>query len=568
METIYRIFKISSPKLRVYFFFFFLLAIIDSIIEILSIASILPLLDVLINKSTFFLEKINTFTNDYFNLDKNNFASLIYLLTGVFFIKFISNLHTIFFFEKILYHLRTYLPNLTLKNYISKDFSFFLNNNSSTFIRNVSLEIPKIITGVIGKSLILFREFIMVSFILALLMIVDFKSSIFIFSILVVFGLIFLLFTKKKIHHFSNKRLTADGIVIKKIKEIFENIKLMKILQKEKTFLEIFDLYNSVSAKSNKMYSFISQSPRLFYEFFLVITLLIFCIFFNTNQEKIIYTLAIFAASAVRLIPSVSKIISGFQDIAYHSQSLNELYKDISFTPIIKNKSFNNIHFNEKIIFKNVSFRYPSSENFIFKDLNIEIKKNEFIGIFGSSGSGKSTFFDLISGLIQPSSGRIYIDDFELDKANIYNWQSKIGYMTQDVILMDSSILENISFGEDIKKLCLKRVNESIEKSQLKSLIDKMPNEENTIIGERGLRLSGGERQRIALARTFYFNTEILLLDEITNALDSTNEDLILDNIREIKNKTRIFISHNLNSLKYCDKIFHLVNSKIEICAN
>lgn len=565
LNIINKILKISSSKLRKYYLFFFLLSIFNAIIEIAAISSILPLLDILINKSNFFIDKINVITKNYIGLDVTNLRNIIYLLVIIFIIKFIFNLFSVFFYQKIIYELRVHLSNLTLSNYIFQEFSFFINNNSSRLIRNISLEIPKIIFGVISMLLSLVNEGVMIIFILSLLMFVNFESSIFIFLILIFFGSIFLLLSKKKINKLGAERLKADGLVVKSIKEIFENIKLMKILQKEKTFLKIFDKFNSTSAKSHMFYNFFAQSPRLFYEFILIVVLLIFCIFYSSNQEKIIYVLAIFAASAVRLIPSLSKFLSALQNIRFDSQSLNELYKDIKLNPSKIKENRKNISFNEKIRFENVSFKYPSSERMILKDINLEIKKNEFIGIFGLSGSGKSTFFDLISGLIHPVEGKILIDNFQLNETNLYDWQNKIGYMMQDTILMDASVIENIAFGEDIGKFSSEKIKESIEKSQLKNLINNLKNKENTILGERGLKLSGGERQRIALARTFYFNSEILLLDEITNSLDVHNEDIILNTIKNIKNKTKIFITHNLNSLKFCDQIFQVKDGKIEI---
>lgn len=565
MNIINKILKISSSKLIKYYLFFFLLSIFNAIIEIVAISSILPLLDILINKSNFFIDKINVITKNYIGLDVTNLRNIIYLLVFIFIIKFIFNLFSVFFYQKIIYELRIHLSNLTLSNYIFQEFTFFINNNSSRLIRNISLEIPKIIFGVISMLLSLVNEGIMIIFILSLLMLVNFESSIFIFLILIFFGSIFLLLSKKKINKLGAERLKADGLVVKSIKEIFENIKLMKILQKEKTFLKIFDKFNSTSAKSHMFYNFFAQSPRFFYEFILILVLLIFCTFYSSNQEKIVYVLAIFTASAVRLIPSLSKFLSALQNIRFDSQSLNELYKDIKLNPSKIKENTKNISFNEKIRFENVSFKYPSSERMILKDINLEIKKNEFIGIFGLSGSGKSTFFDLISGLIHPVEGKILIDNFQLNETNLYDWQNKIGYMMQDTILMDASVIENIAFGEDIGKFSSEKIKESIEKSQLKNLINNLKNKENTILGERGLKLSGGERQRIALARTFYFNSEILLLDEITNSLDVHNEDIILNTIKNIKNKTKIFITHNLNSLKFCDQIFQVKDGKIEI---
>ena len=306
-----------------------------------------------------------------------------------------------------------------------------------------------------------------------------------------------------------------------------------------------------------------AQTPRLFYEFILISILLLFCIFFSENLQNFIYILAIYAAGAIRLIPSISKLLSALQNIRFEIPALNEIVKnkyEIKKNFVIqKNKIDEEVIFREIVEFKNINFTHFESEKIIFNNLNLKIDKNSFVGIFGSSGIGKSTFFDLFSGILPPTDGKIIIDkNYTLNKDNIKSWQNLIGYMPQDAMILEGSLIENIAFGEDTKNINFKDFEMSIEGANLNHFISNLKDAENLQLGERGLKISGGERQRISLARTLYTKPKILLLDEITSALDQKNENEILKTICNLKNTTKILISHNKEALKYCDKIYEL----------
>ena len=251
------------------------------------------------------------------------------------------------------------------------------------------------------------------------------------------------------------------------------------------------------------------------------------------------------------------------QNIRFEIPALNEIVKnryEIKKNFVIqKNKIDEKIIFRETEEFKNINFTHFESEKIIFNNLNLKIDKNCFVGIFGSSGIGKSTFFDLFSGILPPTDGKIIIDkNYTLNKDNIKSWQNLIGYMPQDAMILEGSLIENIAFGQDTKNVNFKNIESSINGANLNHFISNLKDADNLQLGERGLKISGGERQRISLARTLYTKPQILLLDEVTSALDQKNENEILKTIYNLKNTTKILISHKKESLKYCDKIYEL----------
>ena len=185
------------------------------------------------------------------------------------------------------------------------------------------------------------------------------------------------------------------------------------------------------------------------------------------------------------------------------------------------------------------------------------------MGLIGSSGAGKSTFVDLILGLLEPSQGEILADEFPI-KNNLRSWQNSIGYVPQNIYLTDDKLLKNIAFGIDEVDISMKKVEKAIEQSNLKVFVESLENGLETFVGEGGVRLSGGQRQRIGIARAFYNDPSILVLDEATSALDHKTEEKIIDEVNKVKgNKTVLIISHRLNSLKHCDEIFEINNSSL-----
>ena len=202
-------------------------------------------------------------------------------------------------------------------------------------------------------------------------------------------------------------------------------------------------------------------------------------------------------------------------------------------------------NFKNRIEFKNVSFRYSPNSPLVLQNINLTIMRGERIGIVGSTGGGKSTFIDLLMGLLNPTEGKIFIDGIELKNEKLQQWQQQIAHVPQSIYLADGTVKENIAFGQPEEEIDMARVEASASKAQLTKAIALMSNGFDKAVGERGEQLSGGQRQRIGLARALYKNRDIFIFDEATSALDGRTEQLIMNEIDKLdKDYTMFIVAH------------------------
>ena len=558
-----KVFKILTNREKFYSLFMAFLMIIAMLFEMLSIGSFLPLIGSLIDENY----TSNFFSNlgfGEFNLD---FNLMLIILLILFFIK---NLYLVFFNIIQTAFINTVslrVMNSVYSYYLKQTYEFHLNKNSALLIRNINES--GVIDSILLRILTLAND-VLITFGLIILLVLAqpiFTISAIISVILIIFMYNF--FTKEKIKVWGNERFDANFFLTKNLYEginafkeiILNNCSNFYISKNFKVKKKLLDI--------NFKFKIIEFLPKYIIEILgiaTIILLIYFLLRINDEPKDIIPILALYTASAFKIIPSLLKIFSTFQNFNYLNPSLNNIYsqlnnyKNLEINLSKENKIFKKINFQKEIEVKNLSFKF--SEKILFKNFNILIKKNSFIGIKGASGSGKSTFLNMISGLIKPQEGEILVDGINIFE-NIKEWRNKLGYVSQSVFLIDDSIKKNIAFGLEDKDIDYTKLNIAIQNSGLSNYINSLESKENTIVGERGIRISGGQKQRIGLARALYFSPEVLILDEATNSLDKETEDNILKELLKIKDKiTLIIVSHENEPLKIADKIYDL-NEKL-----
>jgi ABC-type multidrug transport system fused ATPase/permease subunit len=271
----------------------------------------------------------------------------------------------------------------------------------------------------------------------------------------------------------------------------------------------------------------------------------------------ILPTLSLFVLALYRLLPSVNRIVSGYNALLYHHKSIDIVNEELQIAQ--ENLKHEKVNFKSRIELSNVNFSYH--EKAILEDITLTITKGEKIAFIGESGSGKSTLVDLIIGLYQPNKGEMRVDDVLIDRSNLQNWRSQIGYIPQQIYLFDGTIAENVCFGRELDKVFLEKVLEQVnifKFLQTKQGVD-------TLVGEGGIQLSGGQKQRIAIARALYGRPEMLVLDEATSALDEETEKKIMKEIYQIsQDKTLIIVAHRLSTIKNCDKVYETKDGLIK----
>jgi ABC-type bacteriocin/lantibiotic exporter with double-glycine peptidase domain len=275
----------------------------------------------------------------------------------------------------------------------------------------------------------------------------------------------------------------------------------------------------------------------------------------------VIPLLGLYFVAFIRLLPSVNRILNAIETHRYALPALKIVYNDLKPIKFKKITSIqHNIFFKKNIKFKNVYFSFSKDKN-IFNNINLEIKYGDKIGIVGESGIGKTTLVNLISGLLEPTKGSILSDGTNVHK-NIKSWQSNVGYIYQSTFLMNDTVENNISFNSKKDDLHYQKISKIIKLIKLNSLISKLPNGLNTIVGDDGAKLSGGQIQRIGIARALYFDRKLLICDEITNSLDNISENSVINSLKTI-DKTIIIISHKIKNLDFCSKIYEIRQNKL-----
>jgi ATP-binding cassette subfamily B protein len=271
------------------------------------------------------------------------------------------------------------------------------------------------------------------------------------------------------------------------------------------------------------------------------------------------------ALGAQRLLPLLQMIYANISAFNSGKSALIDAL-DLLDQPVTEhNPHAKKIYFNDKIEFKNLSFRYASTSENILENINLIIKKGSKIGISGITGSGKSTFLDVLMGLLHPSGGLINIDGEPLTTENKHLWRRQIAHVPQSIFLADCSIASNIAFGIDEANIDKERLNKAISLSQLSETVKSFHDGVNTLVGERGVRLSGGQRQRIGVARALYKGAKLIIFDEATSALDEHTEASLMNSINNLPEEiTLIIVAHRLSTLDSCDQVFNLKNGNLE----
>jgi ATP-binding cassette subfamily C protein len=577
LEFIFKLNDLFERKERIQFIFVVLATLLMAFFQALGIASILPFIDMVMDPEIIDTNsKLNFFYNYFQFKAKSSFiiASGLVVLGLLIIGNFVSAFATwmkINFVWKKNHSLSTAL----LRKYISMPYTFFLKNNSSDLGKNVLAEVQQLTSGFLMPITKIITNSLVVFIVFAMLLTINPSITFGVILILALSYTLIYLYFSKKLKQGGKQRLKENTDRYKVAGEALGGIKDIKVLGVESIFLNKFLRHSKTFSNLQSWYKVIGEIPRYVMEvvaFGGIILILIFLVSSQLPAQKIIPLISFFAFAGYRLMPSLQEIFSSFTNLKFNEAILNQIHNDMCCsddTGVQKDftdrKSLKPIKFGNEIELSNISFTYPGKEKEVLKDINITIKKNNFVAIIGETGAGKTTLVDLILGLLTPNRGTMKVDNTEITTENIRNWQANLGYVPQQIYLSDDTIAKNIAFGLTDERIDLKRVKEVARLANLDSFIEEdLSRGYNTKIGERGIKLSGGQKQRIGIARALYHDPEVLLLDEATSSLDDKTEKEVLKAIESVaKLKTMIVIAHRLTTIKNSDLVYVIKKGKV-----
>jgi len=568
MKFYLKIFKLFSKKNQINFFLIFLLQLFHASLEIFSFILIFPILKVLVDPN--FIDTLNLFLNQNLNINifsKINSKDFVFISSGLivslYFIKSIIILVINFYIFRFIKNIKIYLSDKFLRSNLFND---HLNlESSSVIIRTAFKDINSVCENVVTSFLNSITDIVLLIFILCFMFYIQPIGSTISFLSFATLVFLYSKITSGKIKKLTFIYQKLNSKLIESIQNIHRNIKEIKIFKKEIFFLNIYQQHLTQAENATNTYKFFHTLPKVIYEFIgIIIIIAFFLITLETTfaPQEVISQIGIVAICAFRIIPSASKISANIINMKYSKASVDVLYD--SFKKLknkFDTKKFNNKNF-LKLNFYHVSFSYKNPYKLVFKDINLQINKGEKIAIVGRSGVGKTTFLEIMCGLMPLDTGKIIIHS---DNNETFNTKVDFfTYVSQNVILVEDTIKSNIAFGIEEKLIDNSKISKVCEVANLSNFINGLKNKLDTQIGELGSRLSGGQKQRISIARALYFNREIIILDEATSALDFQTEKEILNNIKiNYPLKTIIIISHRKTSLNFCDRILNLEDYQI-----
>ncbi len=556
MKKIWELLELKQKKLFISLFVFNIFVVL---LELVSLSSVFPIIYSL-NNDLQLLEQNKIIVQVLQLLENYEYHPVTFFLIFLALILIFKNLILAIYFyleSKFVFETQEEISTKLFTGLINKDYTFHLNNNSADLVTRVRTD-GLVIRDVIFSLQKLLNSLFFLIAIFFFLLFIDPRGFILAFTTFTTLGLLFFKFSSKKVSKLGEIRQEVEIERTKKLQESFIGIKDIKTFLK----MDLFEsYYRRLAAKISKVYymrAFISKLPKVFLEVLIVIVVILLTIFLisdSRQNSEIIAILSIFGLTSIKALPHMSNILSSINSLKFSKKATDYYNKNLNFNKEFKKNLMQNHSKFEKFEFCNVAFKYPNKNEYLFKDLSVSFKLGETIEVKGATGVGKSTLIDIILGLQTPQKFKFKIDNVIQNLPK--DWLKNFSYVPQSIYLFDTSIKKNIILEDDEKNFNKELFLKCLKLAKVDDFIYKLPNKEDTLIGELGSYLSGGQKQRIGIARAIYKNSPIVIFDEATNALDKETEKKIYENLFAFfKDKIFIIINHrDMNEYKVLKKI-------------
>lgn len=570
MKYFKKLFQLFNRRQKFFTYVAFIAIAIAGSLEILSIATFLPVVQAMVGPEEFMRNSIVQKVQGIVHITGyTNF--LIFMLVSIIIIFIIKNAYLILFnifTQRFVLGLQMNLSYRLYKKYIYSDYETFFDKNTAEILRDIHVTPNHAVSGFFMSGLHALNDLLMVLMFAAAGLILDPVSTSVLVGVIAFLSIFYMLLASKigkksgRIARESNKK------ILKAIQQCFNSIAQVKVNGKESFFLKRFyNVYRKYVIAFRRK-SVVGSIPKMVLETVTIAAICLVClvnISMGRDLKDIISVLTIYMLALIRIMPSVNKILSNFMNIRYAEpfvESMLETMKDVKDDQKVW-RTNDKTCIQQSLEFDDISYSYPSApDKNVLNQVSLEIPANSFIGIVGRSGSGKSTLVALLVGLLRPKMGMIKIDGKPMD-ADLEKWQNNVGYIPQEIRLLDDSILSNVAYGENNPDI--EKAKKALDMAQLTDFIDSLSNGLYTRVGQNGAMLSGGQKQRIGIARALYREAGVLVLDEATSSLDHETAEQFTQNIISLKHKlTIISISHKVETLSECDQVYKMQGGRLE----
>jgi ATP-binding cassette, subfamily B, bacterial PglK len=468
------------------------------------------------------------------------------------------------------------LARQLMTGYLSVGYTFHLQRNSAEIIRTTTETLDRFTTGFLVSLLIVLGEALVVAALIVLLMLMEPLATC---GAIAVLGI-----PTGLIYRSMQRRLAVAGrlaqqsvaSMIQWTEQAISGIKETLLMGRASYFIERHGYHTRRFADSHRSSMLLSATPRLVIDTLAVtamVAIVLIILARGQDPQSILPVLSMFAVAAIRLMPSMTRIAHGLVSLRFHHAAAEVLYNELRATAVDRAGATRAVAdrdrgspfpFERSIVLEHLSYRYASLPQPAIDDVSLEIPRGHWVGFIGPTGAGKTTLIDLMLGLFVPTSGRILVDGRDLQD-DVGRWQRIIGYVPQDVYLMDETVRRNVAFGLPDREIADERIWKALRAAQIDGLVRSLPGGLDAIVGERGNRLSGGECQRLGIARALYHDPQVLVVDEGTANLDSETEAAIVRTLSGLRGeKTIIVVAHRLPLVRDCDRVYLLKQGQVQ----
>lgn len=492
---------------------------------------------------------------------------------GVLFLVVVANLMASLSLRRVhltAWNINHYLSHRVLTAYFRRPYLWFLERHSGGLSRNLLEEVRRVVQGALIPLMTAGVRGVEALLLVLLLLFVDLRLTLAAGGLLGGFYLIVYFLVRVLQRRLGEIRSKATRLRFQVVTEALGGIKEVKALGAEEEFLRRFGDTGPAFVRSEAWSQVFAELPRHLLEvlsFGAVLGLLLFFVLSGSSLDEAIPVLALFGFAGYKLVPSFHQVFTGVSLANFALISLKEIEADLEAEgeeTAFRARRVKPLRITQGIELVDVTLRYPKAKAPALDRISLTITKGMRVGIVGPTGAGKTTFVDVLLGLLLPEDGEFRVDGKVLSGEDRDAWRAGVGYVPQSIFLTEDTIAQNIAFGVPEEEVDLDRVFRAAGLAALDSFIEELPHGYGTRVGERGVRLSGGQRQRIGIARALYRDPSLLLLDEATSSLDGVTEEAVMEAIFGLaQEQTVVIVAHRLATIRRCECIFLLEGGRL-----